>query len=214
MPATLSSPRRKTAIAAVLAPVRVKLGNSGEGGAVRKAVWNSAPNRADDGYSTPGVISMRTLGSSVVLLSILSLGAAAMAGGPQQIPGPTCGDYYGDGGDMCGDPCCGHCHHRLFGHGDRWAESGFNCGCNGSYKFPVPPLYTYHWPGMYQATLMTDYHSPWRFPPLKPYVDESRLEFIGRASRTPRVQPASATTLIPTPSRPVSFSQRLEESQR
>ena len=26
-------------------------------------------------------------------------------------------------------------------------SASFNCGCNGSYKFPVPPLYTYHWPG-------------------------------------------------------------------
>lgn len=48
----------------------------------------------------------------------------------------------------------------------------FNCGCNGSYKFPVPPLYTYHWPGMYSQELMTDYHYPWRFLPLKPYTDE------------------------------------------
>jgi len=51
-------------------------------------------------------------------------------------------------------------------------ESWNNCNCNGSYKFPVPPLYTYHWPGLYSAELMTDYHSPWRFPPLKPYTDE------------------------------------------
>jgi hypothetical protein len=47
-----------------------------------------------------------------------------------------------------------------------------NCNCNGSYKFPVPPQYTYHWPGMYSQQLMTDYQSPWRYPPLKPYFDE------------------------------------------
>ena len=66
--------------------------------------------------------------------------------------------------DPC-DPCgCG-----LFGHHcgcpidglDRFA----NCGCNGSYNYPVPPLYTYHWPGMYKQVRMTDYHSRWRFPP-------------------------------------------------
>jgi len=51
---------------------------------------------------------------------------------------------------------------------DDWA----NCNCNGSYKFPVPPQYTYHWPGMYSQQLMTDYNSPWRYPPLKPYFDE------------------------------------------
>ncbi len=47
-----------------------------------------------------------------------------------------------------------------------------SCRCAGSYKFPVPPLYTYHWPGQYSQQLMTDYQSPWRFPPLRPYTDE------------------------------------------
>lgn len=36
----------------------------------------------------------------------------------------------------------------------------------------MPPLYTYHWPGMYKQVRMTDYHSPWRFPPLKRYEEE------------------------------------------
>lgn len=67
---------------------------------------------------------------------------------------------------LCCWPCClgwlGH------GHGDPWT----NCSCNGSYKHPVPPQYTYHWPGMYSQQLMTDYHDPYRFPPLKPYYDE------------------------------------------
>ncbi len=48
-----------------------------------------------------------------------------------------------------------------------------SCDCNGSYKFPVPPLYTYHWPGLYAHRLMTDYHSPWRFPGLRPYKEEA-----------------------------------------
>ncbi|HPP53915.1 MAG TPA: hypothetical protein PK777_13260 [Thermoguttaceae bacterium] len=51
---------------------------------------------------------------------------------------------------------------------DKWACYGqFNCGCSGSYKFPVPPQYTYHWPGMYSQPTMTQYTSPYRFPPLK-----------------------------------------------
>jgi hypothetical protein len=158
---------------------------------------------------------MRTIRSSVALLSLLSLGAVALAAGPQQAPGLACGDYYGDACDECGDPCCGHCrHHHWFGYGDRWADAGFNCGCNGSYKFPVPPLYTYHWPGMYQAVLMTDYHSPWRFPPLRPYVDEVPVPVLGKGSSLRRVQPVSATSSSPMASRPASFSQRLEESQR
>lgn len=61
---------------------------------------------------------------------------------------------------------CGLC--RRGDYMDRFA----NCSCDGSYKFPVPPLYTYHWPGMYSLQLMTDYHSPWRYPPLRPFTDE------------------------------------------
>src|SRR5262245_25502808 len=87
--------------------------------------------------------------------------------------------------DSCqnGDPChgCGPWGHHAAKAAARNAERYANCGCNGSYKFPVPPLYTYHWPGMYQQNLMTDYHSPWRFPPLKPYVDEVPPEVIGQA---------------------------------
>lgn len=43
-----------------------------------------------------------------------------------------------------------------------------NCNCRGSYKYPVPPQYTYFWPGMYAQRTMTEYISPWRFPPLQP----------------------------------------------
>ncbi len=80
----------------------------------------------------------------------------------------------------CGTKACakpGLCDHLLgcwpcalpgFYGIDDWS----NCNCNGSYKFPVPPQYTYHWPGMYSQQLMTDYQSPWRYPPLKPYFDE------------------------------------------
>ncbi len=74
-----------------------------------------------------------------------------------------------DGCNSCGKNGCGkHHQHKYYEGRDR----GFNCGCNGSYNYPVPPLYTYHWPGMYKAERMTDYHSPWRFPPLKPFMDE------------------------------------------
>lgn len=99
--------------------------------------------------------------------------------------GPAGGHCHGCGRSACGNNGCdecgngchgGHCGCGLFGHKcgssieglDRFA----NCGCNGSYNYPVPPLYTYHWPGMYKQVRMTDYHSPWRFPPLKKYEDE------------------------------------------
>jgi hypothetical protein len=71
----------------------------------------------------------------------------------------------GKKGHGCG---CG----GLLGRGIAGWDAGYNCGCNGSYNYPVPPLYTYHWPGMYKQQLMTEYDSPWRFPPLKPYEDE------------------------------------------
>ena len=67
-------------------------------------------------------------------------------------------------------------------------SSSFSCSCQGSYKFPVPPLYTYHWPGMYSAQRMTDYHSPWRFPPLKSYADEPRGRMT-KADNPVRLQP-------------------------
>ena len=122
-----------------------------------------------------------------------------------------------NGGDCCDDcdPCAcvhgRHAHHGLFGHNQ---QLGFNCGCNGSYKFPVPPLYTYHWPGMYQQVLMTDYHSPWRFPPLKPYVDEAPPEVLGTTSSLRRVQPASAIAGPARNARPASFSDHVEQSLR
>jgi hypothetical protein len=80
--------------------------------------------------------------------------------------GGACGN---GGGSRCGAHGCRLHHHHKYIDG---LDYGFNCGCNGSYNYPVPPLYTYHWPGMYKAVRMTDYHSPWRFPPLRPYVDE------------------------------------------
>ena len=68
--------------------------------------------------------------------------------------------------------CRQGCYSRMLG---KWAEDGyFNCRCRGSYKFPVLPQYTYHWPGMYSQQTMTEYNSPYRFPALKdPPVDEA-----------------------------------------
>ena len=89
---------------------------------------------------------------------------------------------------------------------DDYARSGwFNCGCNGSYKFPVPPLSTYHWPGLYSHQLMTDYHSPWRFSPLKPYMDEPRGTARGATALTgpaSKVRPVSAAALLGRRSEP------------
>ncbi len=87
-----------------------------------------------------------------------------------------------DGGTgACDDPCAQACRDRrcLYCKAlDKWASYGaFNCSCRGSYKFPVPPQYTYHWPGMYSQQTITEYASPYRFPPLKdPPVEKAEVQ--------------------------------------
>lgn len=153
-------------------------------------------------------------GATLLLASAIT----AQANGPAcaapacAAPAPSCGaepacTAAADG--CCGDPCDGCGDGR--GRGPRYEglDAYFNCGCNGSYKFPVPPLYTYHWPGMYQQALMTDYHSPWRFPPLKPYVDELPAVEMGRAGVIPPVQTVSH--LAPIVSRPAAEPQSMSQ---
>jgi hypothetical protein len=157
---------------------------------------------------------MRILSILATLITSLSLSAIASANGPEQFNGQYGGQFAG-GYDPCACEECDCCRQGCFGHhrNRRNAELGFNCGCNGSYKYPVPPLYTYHWPGMYSAQLMTEYHSPWRFPPLKPYTDEAPLETQSSARSLRRVQPAAA--VVETRSTPSSsFSQQVERSLR
>jgi len=94
-----------------------------------------------------------------------------------------------------------HHHHQHKLHQYKHLEGrdpSYNCGCSGSYKFPVPPQYTYHWPGMYSQRLMTDYHSPWRFPPLRPYVDEPKAEAPANSEEPPKAS-TSRVRLVPVP---------------
>ncbi len=96
-------------------------------------------------------------------------GACGSCGSGHCATGHCGGGLFGDG---CGNGCRGgHCGRGCKSNYDG-LDRYFNCGCNGSYNYPVPPLYTYHWPGMYKQVRMTDYHSPWRFPPIKPYTEE------------------------------------------
>ena len=146
------------------------------------------------------------------LLSGFALVSVAGAGGPGElIEGYGYDGGYGEACDACGGHChCGHhCQRKL------WYQQNavFNCGCKGSYKYPVPPLYTYHWPGMYSAQLMTDYVSPWRFPPLKPYTDEVGVDVQRAGTSLRRVQAASATIETVAPAT-ASFSEQLERSLR
>lgn len=94
-------------------------------------------------------------------------------------------------GGCRGDGCRLLRRHRCRGADIDGLDRHFNCGCTGSYNYPVPPQYTYHWPGMYKQNLMTDYISPWRFPPLKPYVDEAPAQ--AAAEVLPALRPISAT---------------------
>lgn len=102
--------------------------------------------------------------------------------------------YEGDAGDC--DSCgggrrsCGRHGHRC---GAKGADGWFNCNCGGSYKFPVPPLYTYHWPGLFSLRRMTDYQSPWRYPAIKPYEDETPVRDL---SQRPEFRQASLTVPI------------------
>jgi len=128
--------------------------------------------------------------------------------------GDACGGCGGCGG-LLGNLCCLGGHHGKHHKGPRYEglEPGFNCGCNGSYKFPVPPLYTYHWPGMWQAQLMTDYHSPWRFPPLKPYVDEVPPAALGLEEVYPQLRSVSYQAEAPSAGHSV-FSRHLDSMPR
>lgn len=92
-------------------------------------------------------------------------------------------------------PCCAQCCPRHQGCLARYMSSvgGFNCSCRGSYKFPVPPQYTYHWPGLYSQQLMTSYQSPYRYPALRlpPWMEK------GANAGLP--QNGTAAPLMPSP---------------
>jgi len=87
---------------------------------------------------------------------------------PTRVPGACCGEPVACAEEAiaecgtCRGGCCGSCCHRRIRE-----AADFNCQCRGSYKYPVPPQYTYFWPGMYSQRTMTEYISPWRFPSLK-----------------------------------------------
>ena len=117
---------------------------------------------------------------------LLAIAMFLMTGGLHAASADDSGSvvYGGDDGQAIsdgefGDECCDQCGgagRRGRGSSRRNRAANFNCNCNGSYKFPVPPLYTYHWPGMYSHQLMTNYHSPWRFPGIRPYRDEKSVQ--------------------------------------
>lgn len=128
-------------------------------------------------------------------------GSYATAGESSGCGSGACGGQCGNCGSQCG-ACGGRCGKQkgkllCLLRGLQNEENWFNCECNGSYKFPVPPLFTYHWPGLYSQQLMTDYHSPWRFLPIKPYEDEDPLDLdpsAGASHRQSHLHPVAQRT--------------------
>ncbi|GAB6164858.1 hypothetical protein JCM19992_08580 [Thermostilla marina] len=115
-------------------------------------------------WLTIGGISLYAQESPVVIDEPVStVGCANCAGQPASVyttsACPECSS-----GSCCGKHCRGCCH-RYAAYIASFGQ--FNCACKGSYKFPVFPQYTYHWPGMYAQQTMTEYQSPYRAPGLK-----------------------------------------------
>lgn len=92
------------------------------------------------------------------LISLHSLAPNLKATPPHFVVGTHC--------VVVANGCCPRC---LSAPTDTGEDSLFNCACKGSYHYPVPPLNTSHWIGLYSQHLPTDYRSLWRFPPIKPY---------------------------------------------
>ena len=132
------------------------------------------------------VLCLSLLAITVVCMPVSASSYLGMAFLIHRTVAASCGQV------SSGCECCGHgidsrakglgccCSHSLgvrrikeFVHMpiDTGAGTWFNCGCNGSYKFPVPPLYTYHWIGMFSHQLTTDYQSQRRFPAVRPFGD-------------------------------------------
>ena len=167
--------------------------------------------------------------STVAAMICTTVTAAGVRGGPsgcdvaveqpEAVVGCGCSDAI-ECGSSCGrcDSACGGCGCGVCArHRAHIASFGyFNCSCRGSYKFPVPPQYTYHWPGMYSQKYIAEYSSPYRFPPLK--LPKSRLVESGRTTAAPVIQgtPAVLSTvgpvgLVPLPARSAERPEPMSE---
>ena len=103
----------------------------------------------------------------------------------------------------CLGPKCAHRGARTTGHYvTRYGAcvASQNCICSGSYKFPVPPQYTYLWPGMYSQKTMTEYRSPWRYLPLvPPREDPQTPQGQNKEDQQPETASAVQTTALGEP---------------
>ena len=66
---------------------------------------------------------------------------------------------------------------------------------------------------------MTDYHNPWRFPPLRPYVDEPEGDYLGQnlapfATAPEHVSPAAAAFPTESPTAQAEIESMSEKMHR
>src|SRR5688500_17290970 len=110
--------------------------------------WANAPILAARPSTSQGRAAMRTFMLAAMMAGLLTTASSLVAseGCGCNAAGSACGNCDPcdccDGGDCGGRHGCG-----LFGDKCGCPIDGLNrfanCGCNGSYNYPVPPLYTY-----------------------------------------------------------------------
>jgi hypothetical protein len=86
------------------------------------------------------------------------------------------------------------------GAGSGCSVGQFNCQCRGSYKYPVPPQYTYHWPGIYSQQTMTgnaNYQTILSLP-LGQDAPASKSALARKPSALEQVKKVPARTVKPT----------------
>lgn len=102
--------------------------------------------------------------------------------------------------DCTAAPRCSHCEkYKAY----RASFGCFNCACQGSYKYPVPPQSTYFWPGMYSQQAMTAYVSPYRFPPLNLPADMLPPPAAPAVKTPPRLSRVHQASFLQMPEMPV-----------
>ncbi len=140
--------------------------------------------------SANGVLS---LAASLMLIAPSAI-AQDTASAPETPAPAVTAAMPSESAEACCQDCCPVCGHPRHVCKDA-VIAGANCGCRGSYKFPVPPRFTYYWPGMYAQQSMTGYWSPYRYPALKLPPWMHRPEKAGGDDWRPMPQPASPQPL-------------------
>jgi len=149
-------------------------------------------------FRAVGALTIFALGAGLLVprLAMADPAGDASVGDNEQAPLQPVPDMASQSEFDCPDAgACPQCRGRRV---NRRAEVGnFNCSCRGSYKYPVFPQYTYFWPGMYSQQTMTEYNSPYRFPPLKLPPPEYLRPEAKEKPETPRAQDGTSVPQAP-----------------